>query len=126
MAARPSKMPPAKPAAINKADVATPAKKMRSVDAMVVSQRQIGNRLFQGTGLTAQVLNFSGRRSTSRVASQPPFAGFQEFLRPGVVEALDYPFLAAQLGDAVFAPKPIQHDPGPLMKSAAASHGGYL
>jgi hypothetical protein len=70
-----------------------------------VLQRQIGNRLFQGTGLTAQVLNFTGRRSTSRVASQPPFAGFQEFLRPGVVEALGYPFLAAQLGDAVFAPK---------------------
>src|SRR5690349_2626120 len=61
-----------------------------------VLQRQIGNRLFQGTGLTAQLLNFTGRRSTSRVASQPPFAGFQEFLRPGVVEALGYPFLAAR------------------------------
>src|SRR5690606_40817604 len=31
--------------------------------------------------------------------------------RPGVVEALGNPLLAAQLGNAVFATKAIQHDP---------------
>ena len=43
--------------------------------------------------------------------SQPPLAGFQEFLRPGVVEALCNPFLAAELSEAVLAAKAIQHDP---------------
>jgi hypothetical protein len=76
-----------------------------------VLQRQIGDSLLQRAGLTAQVLDFTGRRSSGRVACQPPLAGFQAFLRPGVVEALGDPLFAAQLGDAVLAAKAIQHNP---------------
>jgi len=56
-----------------------------------VLQRQVGDRFLQRAGFAAQVLNFTGRRSTGRVTRQPPLAGFQEFLRPGVVEALGDP-----------------------------------
>src|SRR6188472_3845139 len=76
-----------------------------------IFQRQVGNGLLQGTRLAAKVLHFAARSSACSVARQPPLAGFQEFLRPGVVEALCNPFLAAELSDAVLAAKAIQHDP---------------
>src|SRR5690606_10072448 len=76
-----------------------------------VLQRQVGDCLLQRAGLATKVLHFTGRRSTGRVACQSPLAGFQKFLRPGVVEALGDPLLAAQLGNAVFATKTVQHDP---------------
>jgi hypothetical protein len=76
-----------------------------------VLQGQVGHASFSARAFAAQVLDLTGRRSTGRVAGQPPLARFQEFLRPGVVEALGDPFLAAQLGNAVFAAQAFQHDP---------------
>ena len=38
-------------------------------------------------------------------------AGLHELLRPGVIQALGDPFLAAQLGNAVLAAQAFQHDP---------------
>src|SRR5207344_1861936 len=44
------------------------------------------------------------------VASEASFAGFEELLRPAVVEALGNAFAAAELGDRVFAAQAVQHD----------------
>ena len=41
---------------------------------------------------------------------KPALAGLHELLRPGVIQALGDAFLAAQLGNAVFAAQAIQHD----------------
>jgi hypothetical protein len=43
------------------------------------------------------------RRLTVGIASQPLLAGFQELLRPAVVQALSDPLETAKLGDAVIA-----------------------
>ena len=37
-------------------------------------------------------------------------AGFEELLGPAIVEVLGDAFLAAQLGDAVLAAQPFEHD----------------
>jgi hypothetical protein len=75
-----------------------------------VFQRQIGHAFLQRTGFAAQVLHLAGGRGTGSVARQAALARFHELLRPGVVQALSDPFLAAQLGDAVFPAQAIQHD----------------
>jgi hypothetical protein len=41
--------------------------------------------------------------------------GPQELLRPAVVQALGNALPPAELGDAVLAPKPLQHDPDLLL-----------
>jgi len=41
------------------------------------------------------------------IRGKPPLAGFQELLRPTVVQAFANPFAAAQLGDAIFATQTI-------------------
>ena len=55
-------------------------------------------------------MHLAGGRGTGGVAGQPALAGLHELLRPGVIQALGDAFLAAQLGDAVLAAQPIQHD----------------
>ena len=52
--------------------------------------------------LSAQMLDFAGGRGTVSVARQAALARFHELLRSGVVQAVCDPFLAAQLGYAVF------------------------
>src|SRR3546814_4629874 len=54
---------------------------------------------------------FAGGRSAGCVSGEAPLAGLHELLRPGVIQALGDPFLAAQLGNAVLAAQAFQHDP---------------
>jgi hypothetical protein len=74
-------------------------------------QRQISDAFLQRAGLATQILDLIGAGGARRIASQAALAGLHELLRPGVVEALRDPFLAAKLGDAVFAAQTVQHDP---------------
>src|SRR5690606_14924213 len=76
-----------------------------------VFQRQVGHAFLQGTGFAAQVVHLAGGRSSGGIAGQTTLARFHELLRPGVIQALGDDFLAAQLGDTVFAAQPLQHDP---------------
>src|SRR5690606_35442873 len=76
-----------------------------------VFQGQVGNAFLQGSGLAAQVMHFAGGRSAGCVSGEAPLAGLHELLRPGVIQALGDPFLAAQLGNAVLAAQAFQHDP---------------
>ncbi len=75
-----------------------------------VLQGEIGHHLLQGGCLTPQVFDFIRRCSPHRVAGQPFLAGFKEVLRPTVIEVLDDPFAAAELGDALLAAQALQHD----------------
>jgi hypothetical protein len=43
-------------------------------------------------------------------AGQPLLAGFEELLRPAVIEVLDDPFPAAELSDALLAAQTLQHN----------------
>src|SRR5690606_26883383 len=56
-------------------------------------------------------MHFAGGRSAGGVSGEAPLAGLHELLRPGVIQALGDPFLAAQLGNAVLAAQAFQHDP---------------
>jgi hypothetical protein len=58
-------------------------------------QRLFGDNLFQIASLAAQMLDLVGGGGTRRVAGQPFLAGFEEFLRPVVIEALGDPFAPA-------------------------------
>ena len=51
-------------------------------------QRLFGDNLLQITGLAAQLLDFVVGGGTRRVTGQPLLAGFEELLRPVVIEAL--------------------------------------
>ena len=60
-----------------------------------VLEQDIGQRLLEGAHLTAQFLDLAGRRLAFGVARQALLAGFQELLRPFVVETLRDPIAAA-------------------------------
>src|SRR3546814_10854463 len=49
-------------------------------------------------------------RGPGGVPSETALASFHELLRPGVIQALRDPFLAAQLRNAVFAAQPIENN----------------
>ncbi len=65
----------------------------------------LGDDLFQGNGVTAQVLDLVRGRGPRCVTRQPALAGFQEFLRPAVINIAVQPFTAAQFCDTVFTAK---------------------
>jgi hypothetical protein len=46
----------------------------------------LGDDLFQGNGVTAQVLDLVRGRGPGRVTRQPALAGLQELLRPDVIQ----------------------------------------
>jgi hypothetical protein len=75
-----------------------------------VFQGELGHDLLQGAGLPTQVLHLVRGGRPRRIAGQPFLAGFQKVLRPAVIEVLDNAFAAAELGDAVLAAQPLQHD----------------
>src|SRR5215475_6997369 len=75
-----------------------------------VLERQLGYDLLQSAGLSAQVLDLIRGGGSRRVTRQPLLARFQKVLRPAVIEVLDNSFAPAQLGDAVLAAQPLQHD----------------
>ena len=66
-------------------------------------QFRCGCDFLQRTGLPAQIFDLIRGRRPCGVAGQALLAGLQKFLRPAVIEVLDDPFAAAQLGNAVFA-----------------------
>ena len=68
-------------------------------------ERLLGNDLFQLLGLALEVLDLAAGRSAGRVAGEPALAGFEELLRPTVVEALGDAFAAAEFGDRVTSPR---------------------
>src|SRR5690606_32756403 len=49
-------------------------------------------------------------RSRGYIPGKPLLAGFQEFLRPGVIKALRDPLAPAQRRDRLFAAQALQHD----------------
>src|SRR5690606_26129121 len=75
-----------------------------------VFECQVGNAFLQGTSLAAQILHLASGRGTRGVAGQATLASFHELFRPGVIQALRDAFFAAQLGNAVLAAQPIEHD----------------
>src|SRR5713226_257490 len=68
-----------------------------------VLEHQLGHHLLQRAGLPAQILDLVRGRRPRGVAGQALLTGLQKLLRPAVIEVLDDPFPAAQLGDAVLA-----------------------
>jgi len=58
-----------------------------------------------------QILDFIRGGGAGGVTGKPTLAGLHKLLRPGVIEALRDPLVAAQLADAVFTTQAIQHDP---------------
>src|SRR3546814_12898917 len=73
-----------------------------------VFECQVGHAFLQGAGFAAQVVHLAGGRGPGGVPSETALASFHELLRPGVIQALRDPFLAAQLRNAVFAAQPIE------------------
>lgn len=61
-----------------------------------VLEGQVGHALLQRTGLTTQILDLVSSGGTGRFASQTARSGLRELLRPYVVQARGYAFLAAQ------------------------------
>ena len=70
----------------------------------------LGNDFFQLEGLALEILDFAGGRRPRCVAGQAPLAGFQELLRPAVVQALGDAFAPAELGDGDLAPQAVEDD----------------
>jgi len=68
-----------------------------------VLQQNIRQSFLESAHLAAQVLNLAGGCLALGIARQPLLAGFQELLRPLVIEALCDAFAPAQLGDGIFA-----------------------
>ena len=73
-------------------------------------ERLLGNDFFQLLGLALEILDLVAGRRAGSVAGKPSLAGFQELLRPAVVEALGNAFTAAQLRNRVLAAQAVQHD----------------
>src|SRR5580700_5596571 len=75
-----------------------------------VFESQFGHDLLQSRRLAAKGLDLVRGRGPCSVASQPPLAGFQEVLRPAIIEVLDDPLSAAELSDAFLAAQALKHD----------------
>jgi hypothetical protein len=60
--------------------------------------------------LASKVLDLVAGGSACGIAGEPPLAGFQELLRPAVVEALGNAFATAQLRDRVLAAQAVEDD----------------
>ena len=76
-----------------------------------VLQHLVDKRFLEVMHLAAPVLDLARGRLAGGIPRKPLLAGFQELLRPAVVEALGDPFPAAQLGDAVLAAQVREHNP---------------
>src|SRR6266545_3245127 len=74
-------------------------------------ERLLGDNLLQILRLAAEILDLIRGGGPCRIPGKPALARFQELLRPTVVQAFGNSLAPAQFGDAVFAAKPIQHDP---------------
>src|SRR5438067_9482734 len=81
-----------------------------------VLEHELGNHLLQCAGLLPQILDLVRGRRARGVAGQALLASLQKFLRPAVIEVLDDPLAATQLGDAVLAAQTAQDDADLLLR----------
>ena len=75
-----------------------------------ILQHSLGQGLFQLYGLLPQGLDLATGCLTLYVARQPLAASFQKLLAPAVILVLVQPLAAAQLRNAVLAPKSLQYN----------------
>ena len=80
-----------------------------------VLQNLFGKRLLEVAHLTAQVLDLARGRLAGGIPRKPLLAGFQELLRPTIVQTFGDPLPAAQFGDAVLAAQTREHNPDLLL-----------
>src|SRR5438045_3447957 len=70
----------------------------------------------QRAGLLAQILDLVRGCRPCGVAGQALLTGFEKLFRPAIIQVLDNPLTATQLGDAVLAAQPRQHDADLLLR----------
>jgi len=70
----------------------------------------LGDNFFQLQGLALEVFDLAGGCRSGRVTGQTSFAGFQELLRPTVIQALGNTFPATELSDGDFAAQTVEDD----------------
>src|SRR5215813_12816826 len=75
-----------------------------------VFQRDLGQGLLELAGLGPEYLDLIGGGFPGGIAGEPLLTGFEELLRPAIIEVLGDAFLAAKLGDAVLAPQAFEDD----------------
>ena len=76
-----------------------------------VFQGEVRDGLLERGRLSPKVLHLRTGCLADSIASQTSPACFEELFRPGIVQALGNTLAAAQLGDAVIAAQPFEHDP---------------
>jgi hypothetical protein len=69
-----------------------------------------GHDFLQRTGLATQVFDLVRGCGPGRIASQSFLACLEKVFRPAVIEVLDDPLAAAELGDAVPAAQAFQYN----------------
>ena len=85
-----------------------------------VLQHHLGEQLFELYRPDAQRLDFIRGGLALRITGQSLLAGLQKLLRPTIVQVLVDLLPAAQLRDAFFAAKPLQHDPDIFLRGIAS------
>ena len=84
-----------------------------------VFEQDIGERFLEVAHLAAQVLDLAGCGLALGVTRQALLAGFEEFLRPFVVEALRDALAPAQLGDGIFAAQPFKNNADLVLRTVS-------
>src|SRR6516165_8727130 len=80
-----------------------------------VLEGQLGHYLLQRAGLPAQFLDLIRGCASRSVTGQALLAGLQKFICPAIIEVLDNPLAAAQLGDTVLAAQTRKDDANLLL-----------
>src|SRR5947208_2578409 len=75
-----------------------------------IFEGQLGHDLLQRAGLATQVLDLVRGRGPGRIASQSLLPCLEKVFRPAVIEVLDDPLAAAELGDTVLAAQAFQYN----------------
>ena len=75
----------------------------------------------QIAGLAPKLLHLAGIGFPGRIARKTLLAGFEELLRPAVIQALGDPLPPAQLGDALFTSQAFQNNADLLLSGILAS-----
>src|SRR5215831_4225166 len=75
-----------------------------------IFEGQLSHDLLQRAGLASQVPDLVRGRGSGRIASQSLLPGLEKVFRPAVIEVLDDPLAAAELGDAVLAAQAFQYN----------------